>query len=199
MRHVDRRVRVLLAFTPSEDMVEIEDASGNTNTLPFSFSLQDIIIVREMLNRRPINDDQNPDILWKKVNNDLFMVPVEGKRLRASLSGSVESKTVELEKLLLTDAAAAESHVLEESSRYSRTFPGGLLVKCDPAVLAESSSHCRISWVPSCELNDHKSVCYAADIRFSYRPEIGQQSGRAFVVPPRLEDFFVDVMGPKSN
>ena len=196
IRHHDRRIRVLLAFTPSEDFVELDDSSGNA--LPFSFFLQDIIVVREMLNRRPINDDQSPDILWKKVSDELFQKPVQGKRLRASLSGSVESNDIDLDQLL-TAEKPSDSHVPEESSRYSRSFSGGLLVESDSTVSAESLSQCRISWIPSCQLEGQDSVCYAADIRFSYRPEVGQQGGRTFVVPPTLNDFFVDVMIPRKT
>ena len=124
IRHLDRRIRVLLAFSPSGELVEIESTGGS---LPFSFALQDIVIVREMLNRRPINDDLNPDILWSPVNEELLLKPLKGRRLRANISGSVDADPVVMN--FLNADQREDSHSAQVSTDFSRRFPGGILVQ----------------------------------------------------------------------
>lgn len=193
IRHLDRRIRVLLAFSPSGELVEIESTGGS---LPFSFALQDIVIVREMLNRRPINDDLNPDILWSPVNEELLLKPLKGRRLRANISGLVDADPVVMN--FLNADQREDSHSAQVSTDFSRLFPGGILVQSVSTVSADTRSTCRISWAPSCELENTDSLCYSAEVRFIYRPEVGQRGDSVFVIPPRLEDFFIDVMRPDS-
>lgn len=72
-RHEDGRIKVLLAYqptySPSISTLTSSDSSSRQPSEPeIVLTLTDYVIVRERLNRRPLNTEINPDTMWLKPN-----------------------------------------------------------------------------------------------------------------------------------
>lgn len=178
VRHEERRVRVLLAYTP----VEFKEIP-QVGEIPVAFTLQDIVIVREKLNSRPLKEEHKEDILWCPVEGDVSSLAVTGQRRRCLVDGRVDS--VELPQQLLQKPS--------QEGLYQRVFPGGIVVEADEAVAVGALGRVRVTWMPSATVA--VPPVFAAEIAFSVKDEVGTTPrGEAFIAPPLLADFFVDTL-----
>ena len=204
----DGRIRALIGMVP----VDIDMADPNA---PPSMFLQDIVVVRERLNRRPLDipDDQEGerDIMWRnanEINEEQKEKVYSGIRRRCGPDGSFIEEAIKettLKNIMNIDDEEDEdedSHNIEKSinSRFQtgasgidtssdmsfkRIFPGGLIVHT-PWVIS--------SGVPtsvSMSVPYGNEVCVA---RVDFTPLIDAdiQRGGMRVLPCTVTSFTVD-------
>lgn len=207
-RHEKNRLRVLVAFEPY-DWNEVDN-------IPISMALRDVVITREGLDSKPINDDSKPHSLWTSVDKFQQIYSTKSTtstnsrqysrvQLRNDLQGNtittaVESTAVlprcqclpgvEVEDVSLHDTPVTNSI---DSGIYSRIFPGGVKVEVPILVTAKDLFRVRTSWAPyDTELKDSRIV-YACECAVTIIDSVTVMAdGRTRVSPPALRDFFVE-------
>eukprot|EP01041_Mallomonas_annulata_P003304 gene3304-6542_t len=209
-RHNDNRVRVLLALSP----LNWEEIDG-LGTIPDSMILQDIVISRESLNKRPLQIENNIHNLWSPIENfdNIFNKKYNGKRYRNTANGQQDILDLNMNNLpkLSMDSSSSSNnnngiiHVDDESiidtDIYTRIFPGGIKVECPKILTAGVETSIRITWAPlptssTSNLNamsiEDTAEVYAAEYKFTALDIIQDSNGKLRLSPPILKDFFVD-------
>ena len=196
LQHEERRVRVLLAYEPSEYAL-IED-SGIQEEVPIQYALHDIVIVRERRNQRPLNEDDNPDLLWKSFPEvNIMEAKIKGQEYRNLLDGSVSSQEIEspatVSSLLKGSKGSGLEHNNDDSKgMFQRLFPGGIIVQGDQVVTADSLSTFRVLWSPKA-VSTEGEVLLGGLIQYSLQADLGTTpQGDVFIKPPVLNDLKAD-------
>lgn len=212
IRHDNNRLRVLVAFEPYD--------WNDSENIPMSMVLRDIVITREGLNSKPINDDDNPHMLWTSVDkyrniyisssstaggigsgNRLF----HGDQYRNDLQGNTVSSTLDPKVTLpicnclpgveVEDSSSHDTPVTDSirSGVYSRIFPGGVKVEIPILVTAKDLFRVRTSWaIYDLDMKDSRIV-YACECAVTIMDSVTTMAdGRTRVSPPALRDFFVE-------
>jgi hypothetical protein len=173
--------------------------------IPNEYSLTDIIIVREKLNSRPLNDDNNPDYLWRKVSENIVDSLVIGEKYRCTAEGTVGVSPVDERTLVSPQDITSSSNEHQVKADYSdydvytRLFPGAVFVEARKVITTGEPTTCRFTWVPTCALDNPDSLAYAAEITYTARSEVSERAGGYIVLPPLLEDFSVDLLHPSVS
>lgn len=215
-RHVDTRMRVMVAYEPS-DFVAVPSTSIQ---IPSSMSMSDITISREKrldvskvsssiteLPPAKLFTESTPHYLWRKTSMDDFGGQFSGVRDIYLKSGDAmdapKSEVISLAPLpfyeeyeenfqnaLLDEDALGNKGDIDDDDQldFAKIFDGGLLVEAPLVILAGELSNVKISWsVPNLGGAPNSQVVYIADASFTSMNDAVNKTRRK-----RRGDNFVD-------
>lgn len=215
-RHVDTRMRVMVAYEPS-DFVAVPSTSIQ---IPSSMSMSDITISREKrldvskvsssiteLPPAKLFTESTPHYLWRKTSMDDFGGQFSGVRDIYLKSGDAmdapKSEVISLAPLpfyeeyeenfqnaLLDEDALGNKGDIDDDDQldFAKIFDGGLLVEAPLVILAGELSNVKISWsVPNHGGAPNSQVVYIADASFTSMNDAVNKTRRK-----RRGDNFVD-------
>lgn len=190
----DMHIRVLLAFKP----VDFQDIQG-FGKVPSALGLGDVLIVRERRERRPLKLDENPDELWRPVDEFAKARPVfsTSYQFRKAPETVLREEGAFPQAALQLPAPSALGSGEESADLYTRTFPGAILVEAGEIIYAGMESRVRVTWEP-CATNREtgmgsggRGVVYCAEIAFKALETVTASDIGLRVSPPELLSFTV--------
>eukprot|EP01038_Epipyxis_sp_PR26KG_P014593 gene14593-19594_t len=210
LRHEDGKIRALLFFVPT-DFVEVSKSGIEPYFQAKSMILRDIVIVRERLNRRPLEIEGNFDDMWiARDSNILSQNMFSGKRFSISPQGKMIEKDIPLASwapLLIesnNNDNENESHTSvnenKRSNSFARLFPGGIVLESSLSYGMNSICNIRLTWAPNNIANNNNNTkVYRAEIAFKMNGDVLSVDNRIFAKPPILTDYFVDELQMTQN
>lgn len=211
LRQGDSRVRVLLAHAPVEFV-----SVGKIGKVPSAMLLRDVVIVRERLNSRPLDYDENPDRMWFKTPASLLEGTYRGERVLVGPVGQLLTspiQTLELPSVVLSEKNNNQIENMNakhnkkvvlltpdelEGNVYRHVYAGGVMVEVPSVISAGEEVNARVSWMPCGGVKGQRSSVIAAEIHFSALEldQMAVDSGILRLKAPTLLDYFVDYLQP---
>ena len=142
-------MRVLLAYAPVEFI-----SVGKIGKVPSAMLLRDVVIVRERLNSRPLDYDENPDRMWFKTPASLLEGSYRGERLLVGPMGQLLTSPIqnlELPSVVLSERTKIQNEDMNEKHNqrvvlltpdelegnvYRHVYAGGVMVEVPSIVSA---------------------------------------------------------------
>jgi hypothetical protein len=150
-----RRVRVLFAYSPLESsLMPLED--DPSSFLVERMKLTDIVITREDQRKRPLDLDEEPDDLWRKITQEPAFIEENSfhtMRVRMAPNGKEEEVKINNNDIFphiqypLVVVPSQSHHESVSESLYSRWMPGGLLIEAPSVFPVLEPSALRVTWL----------------------------------------------------
>lgn len=197
----DMRIRVLLAYKFLADA----DING-LGKVPSALALSDVLIVRERREQRPLKLDENPDALWRPVDQPAssssssdFEFEIVAAKSRPVFAQRATFRLAD--SVLIEEGGFPQSPLrlpappsepggdadIQTADVYSRAFPGEISIEAGEIVYAGLESRVRVTWSPHRE----EGAVYCAEVAFSALETVEVQDVGLRVSPPRLSSFVV--------